>query len=241
MNRKCISNEYGRESGVAACEGRPNYSLVDGSGNGRSPTSPTIVATTVVLTSVFGGGIISCMPASSPPPAPRRFDSLEQQVYLNLWRTYDRLREIEERLFLPHGLSAQQYNALRLLKRAAPDSMTVRELGSRLISRAADVTRMLDRLEANGWVARVRPPENRRVVEVRVLEAGLKLLETLAAPVIEMHQVQLGHLTRQELQQLKELLAMARDPHEAPWSEWRVSGSPTTLPAGAFVGDGDAP
>ena len=28
----------------------------------------------------------------------RHFDSLEQEVFLNLWRTYDRLRALEEEL-----------------------------------------------------------------------------------------------------------------------------------------------
>ena len=30
----------------------------------------------------------------------RRFDSLEQEAFLNLWRTYDRLRTLEDELFL---------------------------------------------------------------------------------------------------------------------------------------------
>ena len=46
----------------------------------------------------------------------RRFDSLEQEAYLNLWRTYDRLRAEEDALFAEFDLTAQQYNALRLLR-----------------------------------------------------------------------------------------------------------------------------
>ncbi len=46
------------------------------------------------------------------------FDSLELEAYLQLWRTYDRLREIEDSLFATQGISAQQYNALRLFKSA---------------------------------------------------------------------------------------------------------------------------
>ena len=51
------------------------------------------------------------------PTDPRpRFDSLAQEVYLNLWRTYDRLRALEDELFAGYDLTAQQYNVLRLLK-----------------------------------------------------------------------------------------------------------------------------
>ena len=50
----------------------------------------------------------------------QRFDSPQQEAYLNLWRTYDRLRLLEDELFGRHDLTAQQYNALRLLRAARP-------------------------------------------------------------------------------------------------------------------------
>ena len=56
-------------------------------------------------------------------PKSPRFDSLEQEAFLNLWRTYDRLRAMEEALFAQFDLSAQQYNAMRLLRAVHPQSM----------------------------------------------------------------------------------------------------------------------
>jgi hypothetical protein len=50
---------------------------------------------------------------SAPPQ--RRFDSPEQEAFLGLWRTFDRLRALEEGLFARFDLTPQQYNALRLL------------------------------------------------------------------------------------------------------------------------------
>src|SRR5262245_65109366 len=52
-----------------------------------------------------------------------RFDSLEQEVFLNLWRTYDRLRALEDELFGRYGLTPQQYNVLRLLRARHPDTL----------------------------------------------------------------------------------------------------------------------
>src|SRR4051812_44322228 len=60
---------------------------------------------------------------AADPPTPPRFDSLYQEVYLGLWRTYDRLRALEDELFSRYELTAQQYNVLRLLKAARPDGM----------------------------------------------------------------------------------------------------------------------
>lgn len=167
----------------------------------------------------------------SPPPRqsgparqsdrPRHFDSLEQEAFLNLWRTYDRLRALEEALFDQWGLTPQQYNVLRLLRAELPGGLSTSTLGQRLLSRAPDTTRMLDRLEQRGLIDRHRPADNRRVVRVTITDAGTALLGELATPLAECHAAQLGHLGRAELTRLVELLRMAREPHEALDSPWR--------------------
>ncbi|HEY0982245.1 MULTISPECIES: MarR family winged helix-turn-helix transcriptional regulator [unclassified Schlesneria] len=149
-----------------------------------------------------------------------RFDSLQQEVYLNLWRTYDRLKSLEDELFASHELSAQQYNALRLLQAVHPASMPTSALGNKLISRAPDMTRLLDRLEARGLIQRERRADNRRVVEVSITAGGLQLVDELSTAVSECHSRQLGHLSEAQLKQLVELLYAARFPHEVEGSHW---------------------
>src|SRR5690349_1076104 len=70
----------------------------------------------IVWTTIVSPGMLKTMKAATPRPARRgrRFDSLEQEVFLNLWRTYDRLGALEEALFARFDLTPQQYNALRL-------------------------------------------------------------------------------------------------------------------------------
>jgi len=150
----------------------------------------------------------------------RRFDSPQQEVYLSLWRTYDRLRMIEDELFLQHDLTAQQYNALRLLKAEHPGTLPTLVLAGRLVSHAPDITRLVDRLQDRGLVARQRMPDNRRVVQVGITDAGLALLKELEQPVRECHLKQLGHLPPAQLQSLVELLRIARQPHEDEGSPW---------------------
>ena len=150
-----------------------------------------------------------------------RYDSLEQEVFLNLWRTYDRLRILEEEIFGRFALTPQQYNVLRLLRAARPDSLQTLTLARRLVSRAPDITRMLDKLEDRGLIVRTRPPENRRVVRVEISKSGLALVDRIAAPLASCHARQLGHLSAAELKQLRDLLRAAREPHESPGSPWR--------------------
>ncbi len=153
--------------------------------------------------------------------AGRQFDSLEQEVFLNLWRTYDRLRALEEELFAQYDLTPQQYNALRLLAAVHPGTIRTLDLAGRLVSRAPDITRLLDKLEQRGLVARDRPADNRRVVHIGITAAGLALLHQLRDPIRACHVRQLGHLSRKDLEDLAALLRAARQPHEDPASNWQ--------------------
>jgi DNA-binding MarR family transcriptional regulator len=148
------------------------------------------------------------------------FDSLEQEVFLNLWRTYDRLRAEEDELFGQFDLTPQQYNALRLLRGVHPGSLPTLAVAERLVSRAPDITRLLDKLSTRDLIARERPPNNRRVVEVRITSGGLALLRQLDEPVRRCHARQLGHMSRDQLRQLSTLLQAARRPHEDDQGSW---------------------
>src|SRR5438128_1353750 len=118
--------------------------------------------------------------SSGAPRSARRFDSPQQEAFLNLWRTYDRLRQVEDELFGRYELTAQQYNALRLLRAARPAKVPTLNIASRLVSRAPDITRLLDKLHDRGLIDRERPAENRRVVNVGITQSGVELLDELA-------------------------------------------------------------
>lgn len=151
----------------------------------------------------------------------RRFDSLAQEAFLVLWRTYDRLRILEDELFRKFDITAQQYNVLRLLRGEYPGRVPTLALASRLVSRAPDITRMLDKLAKRKLIERERLSDNRRVVEVGITPDGLALLKGLDTEVRACHQSQLGHMSDTELRQLVALLHQARGPHEDAQSVWR--------------------
>ena len=159
--------------------------------------------------------------APSERRARRGFDSLEQEAFLNLWRTYDRLRSLEDELFSRHELTPQQYNVLRLLRGEHPGTLPTLALASRLVSHAPDITRMLDKLESRGLIHRQRSPDNRRVVQVGISPEGLSLLKKLDKPVRKCHERQLGHLSAEDLRRLVSLLEASRKPHEQETSAWK--------------------
>lgn len=159
-------------------------------------------------------------PASDSANTSRRFDSLEQEAFLNLWRTYDRLHVREEELFERYDLTPQQYNALRLLRGEGSGKLATLALAARLVSRAPDITRLVDKLEERGLIERERPSDNRRMVLIGLTDKGRALLTELDERVRECHVRQLGHLSQEQLRQLITLLQSARRVHEEPGSHW---------------------
>jgi DNA-binding MarR family transcriptional regulator len=79
-----------------------------------------------------------------------------------------------------------------------------------MITRDPDITRLLDRLEKRGLISRSREVRDRRTVITTIMAEGLKLLAQLDEPVQETHRNLLGHLGRERLQVLTELLRDAR-------------------------------
>src|SRR6204780_609334 len=139
----------------------------------------------------------------------RRPVCLEEGAFLDLMRTCDLLSRGPALVLKAEDLSATQYNVLRIL-RGTLDGMPCGEIASRMITRDPDITRLLDRLEKRGLISRCRETKDRRMVMAGITPEGLKLLSRLDEPIEEAHRKALGHLGRERLRTLAELLEAAR-------------------------------
>jgi DNA-binding MarR family transcriptional regulator len=133
----------------------------------------------------------------------------EEDVFLDLLRTTDMLSRGLVEVLKTEDLSSTQYNVLRIL-RGAPEGLPCGEIGNRMITRDPDITRLLDRLEKRCLISRCRETKDRRMVMARITPEGLELLSRLDDPVRAGHRKQLGHLERDQLRALTELLHAAR-------------------------------
>jgi DNA-binding MarR family transcriptional regulator len=134
--------------------------------------------------------------------------NLEETTFLDLLRTSDLLSRRIVGVLKTAKLSPTQYNVLRIL-RGSPEGLACGEIATRMITRDPDITRLLDRLEKRGLVSRCRETEDRRTVLTRITTEGLDLLAGLDGPVQDAHKKQLGHLGRERLLKLAELLREA--------------------------------
>lgn len=136
--------------------------------------------------------------------------SLEAEAFLNLQRTAEHLMEGMARVLKSAELSPTQFNVLRILRGTGPDGLACREIGERMVTRDPDVTRLLDRLEARGLIARSRESKDRRVITVRITEAGLGALHGLDRLVEEAHREQFAGLVARRLRALIATLEVVR-------------------------------
>lgn len=136
----------------------------------------------------------------------RLVSPLEDALFVTILRIADRLAQQAEQVIKPSGLTATQYNVLRILRGAEPEGLPCRVIGDRMISRDPDMTRLLDRLEKQGCITRERQTDDRRVIKTRITAEGLKQLKKLDQPIHELHQGQFRHMSAAKLRQLAELL-----------------------------------
>lgn len=118
---------------------------------------------------------------------------LDQELFVVVQRATDQLLHDTQAVLRPSGLSAQQYNVLRIL-RGAKGPLNCTEIANRMINRDPDMTRLLDRLESKGWIERSRDGEDRRAVLASITKTGLSLLAELDEPVLESHRRQFASL-----------------------------------------------
>lgn len=160
-------------------------------------------------------------PASQPGTQPagsllgeirqtRPFRSRSQEATLALFRTADLVRRRFAQVMEERGVTLQQYNVLRILRGAGVDGLPTLGIAERMVEQTPGVTRLLDRLEAKGWVERERSSSDRRQVLCRISPLGLEVLAELDEPVNELDDHCLAMLSGPELETLIHLLDRIR-------------------------------
>jgi DNA-binding MarR family transcriptional regulator len=141
---------------------------------------------------------------------PENFRSREQQATLGLLRTADAVKRSLAQVIEPHGITPQQYNVLRILRGAGPVGLPTLSIGERMIEQTPGVTRLVDRLERKGLVARVPCPKDRRRVFCTMTNKGLDLLKELDDPINRWDSLAVSVLPPSDIDLLVDLLDRVR-------------------------------
>lgn len=140
----------------------------------------------------------------------RPFRSRRQEAFLGILRSADILKRAMTVLLEQFDITPQQYNVLRILRGAGAEGLPTLAIAERLIEQTPGMTRLVNRLESKGWVARKRNPQDRRQVDCRLTPAGSKLLERIEPVMVKADETMLSALTAEQIDSLIELLDQVR-------------------------------
>jgi len=152
-----------------------------------------------------------------------KFDSPAQQALLSVIVAANALNDLMDRLCEKHRITRVQYNVLRILRGIHPYGHARSEIACRMLDRASDVTRLVDRLQARRLVKRFRGSQDQRQVVTCITAKGLKLLDSMQPSIDGEVTSLLGRLSDDDCRELSRLCALifameppGTEPVEAP-------------------------
>jgi len=137
---------------------------------------------------------------------PQGFGSVATEAFVGLVVAADHVTQLFEAVCKRHGITVDQYNVLRILRGVYPGGHPRSEVTRRLMRRAPDVSRLLDRLQRRHLVERSRSMEDRRLSVARITKSGLALLERIDPEKEIAEKNAMAPLGESQLRQLARLL-----------------------------------
>jgi len=141
----------------------------------------------------------------------KKFENVHTEAVVNLHFTSNWLFRLVQAELRPFGISHEQYNILRILRGNRDGAYCLRDVRERMLNRTANTTRLVEKLRKRGLLSRRPNRANRRMVEIRITEKGLALLEEMDGPIRELNRRVQDAFTAEEAGQLSELLERLRD------------------------------
>jgi DNA-binding MarR family transcriptional regulator len=138
-----------------------------------------------------------------------KFRNEFQKAGINLIYTFNWVTEQTKTLFEKHGLTAQQFNILRIL-RGAGQPLSTLQIRQRMLDKMSDTSRIVDRLIIKGLVKKNISKIDKRLVDVSITEKGKKLLLKLDGHQDDLDAV-LSNLSDSEAKTLNKLLDKIRE------------------------------
>lgn len=146
------------------------------------------------------------------PPAADAARWVSVDPRLSAWRTFLVThalvtRRLDEELQERHGLSLAEFDALLQLALAPAGRLRMNQLADLVVLSRSGVTRLIDRLQEEGWVIRRQCPSDARGAEAELTPRGAeRLREATVTHLAGVQRYFLDHLTEDELATLERAL-----------------------------------
>jgi DNA-binding MarR family transcriptional regulator len=140
-----------------------------------------------------------------------KFRNEHHKASINIIYTYNWVMERQKALFDAENITPQQFNILRILRGSAPRPISTLQIRERMLDRMSDTSRIVDRLVLKELASKKPCASDKRLVDIAITDAGLKLLQRLDTKNDEMDAI-LGALSEGEVKTLNILLDKIRKP-----------------------------
>ena len=118
------------------------------------------------------------------------------------------LRKLIDRRLQPFGLTRAQWAVLAML--ASRDGVSQSELADELEIEKSTVGRLIDHVEAHGWIERRAMARDRRLWRVHLTEQARPLIERVTQVILATRTEMLHGLTAEQQSQLSDSLAFVK-------------------------------
>lgn len=108
----------------------------------------------------------------------QQFTDNFQRAYLNIIFTANWMEANMQQKLKLYNITAPQFNVLRILRGQKGKPMSAYAIQERMIHRTSNVTRILEKLVEKNLVTRESSPNNRRMIDVKLTEEGLQLINS---------------------------------------------------------------
>lgn len=135
-----------------------------------------------------------------------RFEGPHHEALLAVMLANASVEAMLDQAFEGTGLTQPQYNVLRILNGIHPNAHSRGEIARRMVRRAPDLTRMLDRLVRMGLVERGKGEQDHRQSLARITPKGREVLEQLHPRVMHINQLLSARMSAEEARKLADLL-----------------------------------
>jgi len=139
-----------------------------------------------------------------------KFKSEYQKAILNILFTGNWLDSDSSKRLKPFGISPQQYNVLRILKGQDGKAISVNNIMSRMIDKMSNASRLVEKLRTKELIERVTCEHDRRQVDVKITQKGLKLLSEADKTMGDLGMLK-NKISKEEAQALNEILEKIRN------------------------------
>ena len=138
-----------------------------------------------------------------------KFESEQHKATLNLLYSSYWLKYHMSAAMKDNGITAEQFNVMRILKGTYPKDMCVKDIGSRMIEKSSNVPRIIDKLLVKELVERHPSVEDKRETMISLTEKGIEVLKS-ANEQLAKHTKEMIGLNEEESMQLNALLEKMR-------------------------------